>query len=37
MERKLKWLYSYQKVNFKAKNITSDGQGHFAMIKGSIH
>ena len=36
MTRKRESQYSYQTLNFKAKTIKKDKEGHYKMIKGSI-
>ena len=33
----ISYEYNYNKVNFKAKNITRDKESHFIMVKRSSH
>ena len=35
-KRKLKWQFSYDKIDLKIKKITRNKEGHYIMIKGSI-
>ena len=36
-KRKLEYPYLYQTIYFKIKNVSRDAEGHYIIIKGSIH